>query len=67
MICLIDINEIIQMSNGDKDVIPYLIKIYLKEHGFKVKINLKNIKNQKFESNLCYYKITDDYYIVFEE
>lgn len=55
------------MSNGDKDVIPYLIKIYLKEHGFKVKINLKNIKNQKFESNLCYYKITDDYYIVFEE
>lgn len=67
MFTIIDVDQIVKDQNGDKRVIPYLIKLELLQKQFNIDINYKDIEHQSFESNLCYYKITDRFYAVFQE
>lgn len=67
MFAIIDVDQIVKDQNGDKRVIPYLIKLELLQKQFNIDVNYKDIENQSFESNLCYCKITDRFYVVFQE
>lgn len=67
MITIIDVEDIVNQQLGSKELIPYLIKLQLLEKQFKIDINYQNIKDQVFEDSLCYYKLSDRYYIVFQE
>lgn len=67
MFAIIDVEQIVNDANGDKRVIPYLIKLELLQKQFNIDVNYKNIENQSFESDLCYCKLTDRFYAVFQE
>lgn len=67
MFTIIDVDQIVKDQNGDKRVIPYLIKLELLQKQFNIDINYKDIENQSFESDLCYCKLTDRFYAVFQE
>ena len=67
MFAIIDVDQIVNDANGDKRVIPYLIKLELLQKQFNIDVNYKDIENQFFESDLCYCKLTDRFYVVFQE
>lgn len=67
MFAIIDVDQIVNDANGDKRVIPYLIKLELLQKQFNIDVNCKDIENQSFESDLCYCKLTDRFYAVFQE
>ena len=67
MFAIIDVDQIVNDANGDKRVIPYLIKLELLQKQFNIDVNYRDIENQSFESDLCYCKLTDRFYAVFRE
>lgn len=67
MVTIIDVDDIVKQQMGQRELIPYLIKLQLKENQFNIDINYGDIKNQSFESNLCYCKLTDRFYAIFQE
>lgn len=45
----LDLNHILDEAQGESDLVPYFVKLILKERGIPVKINLKELRHQPFE------------------